>query len=126
MKEVLWVEFDNRSPIYLQIMNLIKQDITKGIIKAGEKLPSVRELAKDLKVNPNTIQRVYQELEREEVSFTKRGRGTFVTEDVKKIKFIKTEMAKDVIGRFVEGMEELGFTKNEMVEAIEDYKGEER
>lgn len=67
------MEFDNNLPIYLQIMQYIKKQIVTGTLKAGDKIPSVRELAAELQINPNTVQRTFQELEREEVVETKRG-----------------------------------------------------
>ncbi len=68
------MEFNDNLPIYIQIMNLIKSSIASGEIRGGgDKLPSVREFSKELKVNPNTIQRSYQELERENIVFTQRG-----------------------------------------------------
>lgn len=73
---------DHRSPIpiYVQLQNQVKQAIAGGVLAPGEQLPSVRELAGRLAVNPNTIARAYQELEREGLIETLRGRGTFVTE----------------------------------------------
>lgn len=88
------MEFNNNIPIYLQIIDNIKQDIVVGKLKAGQKMPSVRELAGRLKVNPNTIQRVYQELDREKITFTKRGMGTYVTEEEKIISSLKEELSK--------------------------------
>ncbi|HHW99476.1 MAG TPA: GntR family transcriptional regulator, partial [Firmicutes bacterium] len=72
---------DHRSPIpiYVQLQNQVKQAIAGGVLAPGEQLPSVRELAGRLAVNPNTIARAYQELEREGLIETLRGRGTFVT-----------------------------------------------
>jgi GntR family transcriptional regulator len=67
-------------PIYLQIINQIKYSIAMEAIKTGEQLPSVRELANQLRVNPNTVAKAYTELEREGIVFTKRGEGTFVSD----------------------------------------------
>ena len=89
-------------------------------------MPSVREMSENLKVNPNTVQRVYQELERESVTFTQRGMGTFVTEDTEKLKLLKVEMAREIIISFAKGMESLGFDKDEIVKIVSNYmKGEE-
>ena len=74
----MYIEFNDKTPIYLQIMDLIKMDIVTGKLKARDKLPSVREMASNLKVNPNTLQRAYQELERLGIVYTQRGMGTFV------------------------------------------------
>jgi GntR family transcriptional regulator len=67
-------------PIYLQIINQIKYSIAMEAIKSGDQLPSVRELASQLRVNPNTVAKAYIELEREGIVFTKRGEGTFVSD----------------------------------------------
>ena len=95
------MDFNNNFPIYIQIMNLIKSDIVSGKISGGDKLPSVREYSKELKVNPNTVQRTYQELEREGLVFTQRGMGTFVTEDLDIIKSLKKDMASEIIHSFL-------------------------
>ena len=115
------VEFEGNIPIYIQIMDMIKRDIITKKIKEGDKLPSVREMADNLKVNPNTIQRVYQELEREGVTFTQRGMGTFITKDKKVILSLKSEMAKEVVISFIDGMESLGFNEEEIIDIIADY-----
>lgn len=121
------MHFNDKAPIYIQIMNIIKRDIAIQKIKIGDKLPSVRELSAELKVNPNTIQRAYQELEREEVTYIQRGMGTFVKGDEKTIKKLKIEMAKEVIESFIEGMKNLGFTEEEIIECIsEKVKGEKK
>ena len=115
------MEFNNNIPIYLQIIDSIKQDIVLGKLKVGQKMPSVRELAGRLKVNPNTIQRVYQELDREKITFTKRGMGTYVTEEEKTISSLKEELSKKIIIDFVEGMNRLGFSNKEMINTLKEY-----
>lgn len=111
-------QFDDKIPIYLQIMDLIKGDIILGKIEGGDKLPSVRELASELKVNPNTLQRAYQELEREKITYTQRGMGTFVTTDKGVLSSMKKEMAKSVIDNFIDGMRKLGFDSDEIITAV--------
>ncbi len=69
------VDASSSTPIYQQIVDNVKESILKGLIEPGEKLPSVRELAKILTLNPNTIQKAYQELERQKVIVTLRGKG---------------------------------------------------
>ena len=119
-------QFDDKTPIYLQIMDIVKRDIVSNKLKGGDKLPSVRELAGSLKVNPNTLQRAYQELEREGITFTQRGMGTFVTEDEEIIKNLKKEMAHSVILSFIDGMKKLGFSSDEIIDIVsEQIKGEE-
>lgn len=119
------MEFQNEIPIYLQIMNYIKTEIVVGNLLKGEKLLSTRELAGVLKVNPNTIQRVYKELESEAICFSKRGLGTFVTEDTQAINHLRQSLAREIIEQFVHGMARIGFSKNEMIEAVNDYSLEQ-
>lgn len=115
------IQFDEKSPIYLQIIRSIKKEIIAGKLKPGDKLPSVRELAVMTKVNPNTIQRVYQELEREGVSFTQRGMGSFVTEETASIARMRLEMSQDLIKEFVREMNSLGLKHNEMLDLLQAY-----
>ena len=115
------IEFNNNIPIYLQIIDNIKQDIVVGKLKTGQKMPSVRELAGTFKVNPNTIQRVYQELDREKITFTKRGMGTYVTEEEKTISSLMQEISKKIILDFIEGMNNLGFSNKELINALKEY-----
>lgn len=114
-------EFDNNIPIYLQIMDFIKKEIVKGRLRKGDKLPSVRELAEELRVNPNTIQKAYQELEREGIIFTVRGTGSFVIKDENKVLELQRIMAKEVLEKFVREMKELNFSKNEIISLLRNY-----
>ncbi len=114
------MEYNSSLPIYLQVANLIKRDIVTGKRELGEKLPSVRELAVSYTINPNTVSRVYKELEMEGVCFTRRGMGTFVTENPKKVKSMKEEMAGTLIREFLEGMQQLGFTRVEAIRILEE------
>ncbi|MCB2295230.1 GntR family transcriptional regulator [Clostridium algoriphilum] len=111
-------EFNDKTPIYLQIMDIIKMDIVTGKLKAKNKLPSVREMATNLNVNPNTLQRSYQELERLGIVYTQRGTGTFVGEEKNMVDDLKNDMAKEVIDSFILRMKSLGFTSNEIIKFV--------
>lgn len=111
-------KFNDRIPIYVQIMDLIKIDIVTKKLKTGDKLPSVREMSSSLNVNPNTIQRAYQELEREKLTYTQRGTGNFVMEDSNMVVELKKEMAKRSINVFIEDMKTLGLTSEEIMDTI--------
>lgn len=117
--------FDDKTPIYIQIMNMIKKQIISKELREGDKLASVRDLSTELKVNPNTIQRAYKELEREGVVFTQRGMGTFVTENNDIIYNLKKDTAKEVMDKFVEGMKDLGFSSEEIIEMVSKILEEE-
>jgi len=115
------MNFDTRIPIYLQIIELIKKDIVMGNVIRGDKLPSVRVMANDLKVNVNTVQRVYQELEREGITFTERGKGSFITEDDQIVDKLKDSMASELLKNFVDGMKELGYTNENIFDHLSNY-----
>lgn len=119
------MNFKDNLPIYIQIMNYIKKEIVLKEIKEGEKLPSVRELSSSLRVNPNTIQRAYAELERESLVFSQRGMGTFATEEVEKIENLKHDMAKDLVDNFLIEMKSLNYTREEIKALIDEFVREE-
>lgn len=115
---MMTIEFDNNLPIYIQIMNYIKGEIVTGKLMPGDKILSVRELASEMQINPNTVQRTFQELEREEIVETRRGMGRYVTSNEDTILTIKKEMAKDVLERFIRGMQDLGFQGEDILAAV--------
>lgn len=112
------MDFINNIPIYIQVINDIKRDIVNGILPMGDKMPSTRELALKYKINPNTANRIYREMEAEGLCFTKRGLGTFVTEDKQTLDRIRAEMAKDLLGSFISGMKLLNYSKEELCRMI--------
>lgn len=115
---IVTIEFDNNAPIYIQIMNYLKKQIVIGKLGPGEKIESVRDLAAELQINPNTIQRTFQELEREGIVETKRGLGRYVTDEESTIMRMKQEMASELLGRFVSGMKELGFAEGDIMSLV--------
>ena len=120
----MMAEFDDNQPIYIQIMDLIKQQMISAERLPGEKLPSVRTLSKQLEVNPNTVQRAYVEMERDMLVYTKRGQGTFIVEDREVIVQLRQTMVLDRVARFVKEMEAFGFTHAELLQVIERYLSE--
>ena len=117
------MEFDNNIPIYLQIINLLKKDMIQGKLPMGAKLPSAREMALKYQINPNTANRVYKEMEADNLCFTKRGLGTFVTEDKERFSKIREEMADKILEKFIDEMKIMGFEKDELLKIIsEKYK----
>jgi GntR family transcriptional regulator len=111
--------FNDDRPIYVQLMEQIQLRIVSGIYKAGDKLPSVREMAADAAVNPNTMQKALTELERTGLVFSQRTSGRFITEDISMIKDIRSGLAKEQIEKFLFNMEKIGYTKQETIELIE-------
>lgn len=104
---------DADRPIFLQILERIRMDIISGKYTPGEKLPSVRELAAQAAVNPNTMQRAFAELERTGLVYSKRTSGRFITEDQEMINTIRADLAKEKILQFLESMHQLGYEKEQ-------------
>ena len=103
-------------PIYVQIMNKIREAIASGELKPGERVPSVRELAQDFEVNPNTMQRALTELEREGLLVSERTAGRFVTKEIGLIEDAKIQMAQKAADDFCREMAALGFDEGEMID----------
>ena len=119
-------KLDNDRPIYAQIVEKIKLRIISGFYQPGSKLPSVRDLALEAGVNPNTMQKALSELERIGLVHSRRTSGRFITEDETMIKQLKTETATEHIREFLKSMEHLGFTRPEILELVQDTMKEEK
>jgi len=118
--------FDDRMPIYRQIILQFSRAFVRGDIKPGERIPSIRELSVLLKVNTNTIQRVYQEMERDKLISSKRGTGYFLTEDESMLETTRKYLAYDSLRRFLEEMRALGLSDKEIMDKLKAFmKGDE-
>ena len=114
------IDFNAAYPIYEKVIEEIKKELVRGDLKAGAKLPSQRKLAKEIDVNPNTVQRAYREMEQRGLVETKRGRGTFIKDDEKVMIEIKKDMAESAVKEFIDEMISLGFTKESIIVKIND------
>ena len=110
--------FENDRPIYLQIMDELMVKIISGEYVAGEKIPSVRELAAEIKVNPNTLQRAFSELEALNIIKTQRTSGRYVTEDIELLKELRDNAAQQRAKHFFEEMKQLGFDETTAFEYL--------
>ena len=110
--------FDNNTPIYVQLVKQLKISIISGRIATGERLPSVRDLALQAKVNPNTVQRAFAELEELGLVYTERTNGKFVTNNKQLILRYKLEYANEMKRKYIEAMANMGFTKEETLAFI--------
>lgn len=113
-------EFDSNTPIYLQIVEILKSEIINGTYKPSEKFPTVRELAVKASVNPNTMQKALATLEREGFLITNRTTGRIVTDDFTKILETKENVVEEKITIFLEEMKKLGFEKEEVLKLIKE------
>lgn len=111
-------QINSKEPIYTQIIRYLKKMIIKGDLKKGDRILSVRECANELKVNPNTIQRAYTELEDEGLIYTQRGIGKFVVDDEDKVREVRIEMFKEMIDSFIKDSKELGIEKEEVIDIL--------
>ena len=113
--------FDEKSPIYLQIAYRVKLKIASKELSMGQQLLPVREFAQEAGVNPNTVQRAFQELEKEGLVYSARTSGRFVTEDEKLIDQKRHEIAQTLMKNFVTEMTAIGFSSPEIKTIITDY-----
>lgn len=114
--------FDNDRPIYIQLVEQLKTHIISGKVSPGERLPSVRELALSLKVNPNTMQKALSELENLKLIYTERTNGKYVTTNKDIIKKYKKQYAKEKTNKYINDIKELGLNKEEIIALIKEME----
>lgn len=110
---------DNR-PLYVQIMDEVRRGLVRGTLSPGNALPSVRELASDLQVNPRTVSQAYAELEREGVVRVRPGKGTFVAPDVRPEQDERPRLARDVARRALADASRSGLVLEELIDALRE------
>jgi GntR family transcriptional regulator len=122
------VTLDNRDvrPLYLQIMDEIRRAIVVGKLKPEDPLPSVRDLASELVINPRTVSQAYQELEREEVVYVKRGQGTFVSPTTRKNSRERQNLARAVAKRTLIEARRSGLDLGELIATLKEVAAEEK
>jgi DNA-binding transcriptional regulator YhcF (GntR family) len=112
-------------PIYSQLIEKVQLLIVSGVYPAGSKLPSVRDLAAEASVNPNTMQRALAQLENEGLLYSQRTSGRFVTEDVEKVMQTKNSLAANLIHTFIRKMNQLGYNKQQIFSMLSQIMKEE-
>ena len=117
--------FDNERPIYIQLVEIIRIEIVSGKLEKGQRLPSVRELALIMKVNPNTIQKALSELENEKLIYTERTNGKYVTSDEALIKNVKKQLAKEKVNNYLNSMKSIGISFDESIEYLQELGGKD-
>ena len=115
------IDMRSRTPIYEQIIDSIKELVVKGVLIPGERLPSARDMAKEMTLNPNTVQKAYQELERQGIISTLRGKGTFISEDIQaNNKILKRSQLMEELKKLVVEAIYLDLSKDELIDYIKD------
>ncbi len=117
-------ELNADRPIYLQLVDRIKLMIISGAYPPGERIPSVRELAADAAVNPNTMQRALAELEAQGLLVTLRTSGKTVTENGQRIRELRSQMAEEALSGFFDTLRRLGYTSEEILAFLQEHTGE--
>ena len=115
--------FDNERPIYIQLVEKLRIAIVSGKYPPGSRLPSVRDLAMEAKVNPNTMQKALTELEDEKLIYTERTNGKFVTDNNVLIEKTKKELAKDIVKRYLKDMNNIGISNKESSKYLQELGG---
>lgn len=115
------MEFDKNRPIYLQILEDFENKISSGKWESGDKIDSVRNLSKEYEVNPNTVQRALQELERENLAESKKTAGRFVTENTKLIEKLSNKAFYENMDEFIEKSKALNVEKKTALKKLDDY-----
>lgn len=118
----MWALTSDR-PIYLQLMEQLQLSIVSGLYRPGDKLPSVRELAQEAEVNPNTMQKALSELERSGLIYAQRTNGRFITEDAVMIKEAREQLAQEQIREFLQKMKSFGYDAEEIISLIRKAGG---
>ncbi|GEK91286.1 GntR family transcriptional regulator [Alkalibacterium kapii] len=114
------VSFNKRDPIYLQVIQHLKRLIVSGKLRPGEEMPSRRQLANDFKINPNTVQRAYSEMEEQRLIYTEPNRPSHITEDPAVLNQLKNEWLNKAMATFVSAIEPLDISLDELVPLLEE------
>jgi DNA-binding transcriptional regulator YhcF (GntR family) len=117
--------FTSRIPVYLQIVSHIRADILSGVYRPDQQIPSVRQLAFEAGVNPNTMQKAFAVLEAEKLFVTRGTVGRFITTDIDALDHARQVLHRETIARFVEEAQAAGISPDQLVEGIQAYVSEQ-
>ncbi|PRY82325.1 GntR family transcriptional regulator [Alkalibacterium olivapovliticus] len=114
------VLFNKRDPIYLQVITHLKKQIVSGELKPGIEMPSRRQMANQMKINPNTVQRAYSEMEEQRLIFTEPNKPSRITEDPAVLNQLKKEWLNQAIDRFVSAIDPIDMSLEELLPMIQE------
>jgi DNA-binding transcriptional regulator YhcF (GntR family) len=115
---LLEINFNNRDPVYLQVVRFFKEQIATGNIIAGQEIPSRRELATLLKINPNTAQKAYKEMEELNLITTEKNFPSKITTDIKILNSVRDELIEEAVSEFVNSVKTIGVSLDELIVAV--------
>ena len=113
-------KFNDNAPIYLQIVNTLRRNIASGAYPPGSCLPSVRDLALEAGVNPNTMQRALSELERSGLVNSQRTAGRFITEDADALLDLRKSMSEEIVSEFIARLRGIGMSDEQILDTVRD------
>ncbi|SRR5690554_5989962 len=115
------IKFNNRDPVYVQVVRYFKEQIVKGIFEPGQQIPSRRELASLLKINPNTAQRAYKEMEDERLIKTESNQPSRITSDETKIKEVREELIREAVEHFANSIQSINVPLDEAISKVKEH-----
>ena len=118
--DMIILDYQNRNPIYCQIVQQIERYIALGILKANDPLPSIRELASSLGINPNTVKKAYKELENKKLIVSISTKGCFVSSEVERAKEVKMEQEFENIKKSIAELQQLGLSVQDIKKKLEE------
>src|SRR5690606_14438895 len=113
------VKFNNRDPVYIQVIQYFKEQIAKGIFEPGQEIPSRRELANRLKINPNTAQRAYKEMEEQGLIYTEGNLPSRITKAEQVLKMVREELILEAVSTFIHSVRSINVPLEEVLNLIE-------
>lgn len=123
------IDYKDRKPIYEQLVDNIKALVIKGVLQRDDQLPSVRQLANELAINPNTIQKAYTELERQGITYSLKGRGCFIASNIDMLRDDRREQLFNELAQTVQGLLALAVTcveiQKQVVQVCQNEEGNE-
>src|SRR5699024_2461908 len=120
------VNFNTRDPVYIQVVRYFKERIATGMLEPGQEIPSRRQLANQLKINPNTVQRAYKEMEEEKLIYTERNLPSRITKDETVLKAVREELIIEVVDSFISSIQSIYVPLEVVLEMVKDEYGKKR
>ncbi|HLR52162.1 MAG TPA: GntR family transcriptional regulator [Candidatus Avamphibacillus sp.] len=117
------VNFNTRDPVYIQVVRYFKERIATGMLEPGQEIPSRRQLANQLKINPNTVQRAYKEMEEEKLIYTERNLPSRITKDETVLKAVREELIIEAVDSFISSIQSINVPLEEVLEMVKDKYG---
>lgn len=112
------INFDNRDPVYVQVVRHFKEEIAMGVLEPGQEIPSRRELANRWKINPNTAQRAYKEMEDDGLIYTERNVPSRITKDEQTLRAVREELILQAVNTFVDTVHSIRVPEEEVLDLV--------